>query len=968
MLQKLKQQILEHAQLNINNYFKKFKNQTYNIYVQNQDYDFFKDTINQLNYKNIIIIKKDFSFSQDEKSNEINLIFVINFFLITDFYKSISENNQCFNIYEDLRYEFNIINNSIFENLWLNIDMLVNNLKTSQIKKIENKHFISYIDLFKELLLETKYIKINKKNIAIIHSDSYYDTLGTINKKLNNCITFSDSNTHIKKKYFYGTEFIRFYTFLDIVFSTNTIKVSPNSVYINLHHALIPTYATVIKDKKSFFYYNNKERSPAKFNLISSKILKTKNSIYVGYPKLDTFIDYYKKNRKYTDDIIIATSIINFEYKKYSAVVHDPSFITNIVTTYNKNKVYFRPHPGVFTHPKILKIVKDNSIYNNFKFHTNSSYMKTFSEISIYISDGLGSSCYTYAFATLKPVIFYMPKYDIYFKNYKELEHLRYLNIIGDITTTQDELLAMIEKYKNDFDYIQQKSYLIKKLRNENILNIGNSSKVIVKFLKKYIKFESNIRLIQHYKKQFETYEKNLIKSKIYEFFEDLKNKKIAIYGAGEHYTKVFKQIFNFSKLNIVCFFDSNKTLLGKKIDNIEVKDINKFKKFDIILISSKKFDQEIKNDLQKISLDSISLYDIIDKSIDIFNHKIDQNKILNLQKIESSLKKNEIDMIINKNFTNYYELLFFAQFYKKKLFSYTKDQTDFYLKNKFLNIEKTIVDTPKISVILPVYNKANHLIQSIDSIIHQDLNDIEIIIIDDNSTDNSLFIINQYKDFDSRIKVIFNKKNLGVASTRNIALKKARGEYIAFLDADDFFPSNDVLSSLYKNAITNNADACGGNIEVLNQYTLKSAPYPHVNFSISESINFEDYPCSEGFTRFIYRNSIIQKYNILFPNFIFREDPIFFVTFMLKAKKIFVINKNTYTYRVNHKTKVFTEKSIEDILSSYLINLKMFSEHILYKHYDFELNLFNKNKDLYLQSENIEKLNSFLKCELDLT
>lgn len=105
----------------------------------------------------------------------------------------------------------------------------------------------------------------------------------------------------------------------------------------------------------------------------------------------------------------------------------------------------------------------------------------------------------------------------------------------------------------------------------------------------------------------------------------------------------------------------------------------------------------------------------------------------------------------------------------------------------------------PEISVIIPVYNTAKYLSKCLDSVIGQTFNDLEIICINDGSTDNSAEILNQYAATDSRIKII-NQKNMGVVAARNNAIATACGKYIFPLDSDDFIAPN-ALELLY-NAI----------------------------------------------------------------------------------------------------------------------------------------------------------------------
>lgn len=111
----------------------------------------------------------------------------------------------------------------------------------------------------------------------------------------------------------------------------------------------------------------------------------------------------------------------------------------------------------------------------------------------------------------------------------------------------------------------------------------------------------------------------------------------------------------------------------------------------------------------------------------------------------------------------------------------------------------------PKISVIIPVYNVENYLKKSVDSVLNQTLIDIEVILIDDGSSDNSPSICDDYKAKDSRVKVI-HKENAGVSSARNDGLKIATGQFVTFVDSDDFIAPY-MYEKMYNSAMKNNAD-----------------------------------------------------------------------------------------------------------------------------------------------------------------
>ena len=110
-----------------------------------------------------------------------------------------------------------------------------------------------------------------------------------------------------------------------------------------------------------------------------------------------------------------------------------------------------------------------------------------------------------------------------------------------------------------------------------------------------------------------------------------------------------------------------------------------------------------------------------------------------------------------------------------------------------------------KVSVIVPVYNNEEYLDKCLSSLIGQSLEDIEIICVNDGSVDSSLDILNNYKQKDNRI-VVLSQENQGAGASRNNGIDIANGEYISFVDADDWLEEN-ALKKLYENAVRNNSE-----------------------------------------------------------------------------------------------------------------------------------------------------------------
>ena len=116
--------------------------------------------------------------------------------------------------------------------------------------------------------------------------------------------------------------------------------------------------------------------------------------------------------------------------------------------------------------------------------------------------------------------------------------------------------------------------------------------------------------------------------------------------------------------------------------------------------------------------------------------------------------------------------------------------------------------DNPQVSVVMPVYNAANYLRVCLDSVINQTMEDIEVICIDDGSTDASWDILNEYANQDERIVLQKNPKNIGAAHTRNIGLQISSGKYVMFLDSDDIYDSR-FIEKMFNAAESHNADMC---------------------------------------------------------------------------------------------------------------------------------------------------------------
>ena len=225
----------------------------------------------------------------------------------------------------------------------------------------------------------------------------------------------------------------------------------------------------------------------------------------------------------------------------------------------------------------------------------------------------------------------------------------------------------------------------------------------------------------------------------------------------------------------------------------------------------------------------------------------------------------------------------------------------------------------PKVSVIIPVYNVEKYLRECIDSVVNQTLKDIEIICIDDGSTDNSVNILKEYASKDDRF-IILEQANQGAGAARNKGLDIAQGEFVAFMDGDDLYPNNNVLEKLYTIAIEKDVKICGGGVEKLKldgTYMSHAKMEKEYTFEADGYIDYKDYQFDYGYWRFIYNRKFLNDNNLRFPNYLRGQDPLFFVKAMIIAKRFYALSITTYIYRVIPKENTYGDKKILDAIMS---------------------------------------------------
>lgn len=251
-----------------------------------------------------------------------------------------------------------------------------------------------------------------------------------------------------------------------------------------------------------------------------------------------------------------------------------------------------------------------------------------------------------------------------------------------------------------------------------------------------------------------------------------------------------------------------------------------------------------------------------------------------------------------------------------------------------------------KVSIIIPIYNAEKWIKRCINSVIKQTYPNLEIILVNDGSLDNSLQICKNFLQLDNRIKII-NTNNKGVSSARNIGINYATGKYVQFVDADDYIDEH-MTEILVSNIEKYNSDIviCGLNYIYKGKIMAKTYKYCGY-FSIREFLikNIEvisdlitGSPCNK-----LYKLDIIRENNIHFdPSKNYAEDLIFNYDYLKKSKSVLVLLDCLYNYNkitINSLSKKFRENCYDDFKSIYYHTIKFLNQYNIPKE---SLNIIN--------------------------
>lgn len=320
---------------------------------------------------------------------------------------------------------------------------------------------------------------------------------------------------------------------------------------------------------------------------------------------------------------------------------------------------------------------------------------------------------------------------------------------------------------------------------------------------------------------------------------------------------------------------------------------------------------------------------------------------------------------------------IFPENFFQQNFLSYATSFDNF-LTNESASKEFTTISTEfvnsinkanriNLSIIIPVYNKGEYIQNTLKSINIDKYSDTEIIFIDDNSTDNSVNIIKEFKEKHANINLIINKNNLGAGASRNIGIENANGEYVFFLDADDIINST-TLRKLIKCADETHADIIrakitgikDGNIcNVAKSYLLHQNINQPIRAIWKDEISLWFY---WYFHSNLYRRSFLNKEYIRFPENVRNEDPLFLAKCFIQCPNLVLYPDIVYYYTISSSASkradtnflkgwAYGYYSIFQLISGYTLQRMYFLYHFpsLARHCISIIKNFDKEEAIYL-------------------
>lgn len=254
---------------------------------------------------------------------------------------------------------------------------------------------------------------------------------------------------------------------------------------------------------------------------------------------------------------------------------------------------------------------------------------------------------------------------------------------------------------------------------------------------------------------------------------------------------------------------------------------------------------------------------------------------------------------------------------------------------HKFLDCKKKGRVRMLVSIVVPIYNTEKYLRKCIDSLVHQSYENIEVVLVDDGSTDSSLSISMEYRNMDDRVKV-FSKQNGGQGTARNLGIEKALGDYIMFVDADDWVDS-DIVEVLVNEINTRGSDIAICNIkktkfnsEEIGVYFDEKLKTDVVEGEYKKQLfDISTYPVAR-----LINKKLFAEHSLFFPTH-FYEDVALLPLIYAHAERISFVDKHLYTYRDQGNSTVNNLNHIYDrveCLETLVDRFKQYGKFALYE------------------------------------
>lgn len=260
-------------------------------------------------------------------------------------------------------------------------------------------------------------------------------------------------------------------------------------------------------------------------------------------------------------------------------------------------------------------------------------------------------------------------------------------------------------------------------------------------------------------------------------------------------------------------------------------------------------------------------------------------------------------------------------------------------------------MNKPKISIIVTSWNDAKLLPKCLDALLNQTLKGIEVIGVNDASSDDALVVLKRYAKQDPRVKYVDNPENIGLAASRNRGIEKATAPFLMFCDADDYYEST-MCEDMYHAITTSNADLAISEIRVIyqahadmkpsddNYYSLKYHGLQQIDRNVIFNTDLSS-------TNKIFRKAVLDKYHLQFPEGKCYEDAYFCAAYFCTSQTAYFLNKQLYNY-VRHAGSIMSQTWSKDTANDHAID----HLHIAFMLYDFleQHELLAKYNELYWQ------------------